>query len=772
MENTVNHFVLRNYVKQIWLLLLTASLTVLAGCGGSTSSASSGRLAGNWQFTMANPADNSFVGGLQGGFLQQGQNSVTGTVAYAIALPAPGTGSASTSTPIPCNSGSAPVSGTIDGQNVTLTATAGGQTFTLTGTVTSDGSTMIGTYTSTPGLVVNGVACGTAQSGVQWSASLVPSISGSVNGSFHSKASGLLSNQDFLVTGALSQGDNVGASSATVTGTLTFQNYSCLGSSHQTVNVNGEISGNSIILQMFADNGLTIGQVGQSSGLNTLVGPVVYENVAAGGYILHNIGQQYAYGYIVNTSSCSKGTPFFQDQGNICLASANGTGCSQPISLSPSIVTFPTQSVGSTSVTQSITLTNTDPSGATLSGLSLTWNPTAGYNYISGFSDFNGWPNFTELDSCTNSPGSTFSLQSQQSCKITIFYSPQQSCSWLPPSAGVAPSQCPPFLSGTVSSPPGLPATLTVNVPKSGSVNTAYTVPVSGTGLSAVVAATPEVDFGAEAVGQSSAPQSLSFTNYGAFPVQIFPTANAQNVCSTRVISLPRPIQTGDVDGLRVVQGPTIQRSIAPGTGSPTVSYICDIDPVSQKPNFQISSDSCTGTLLYPGQSCNLNIAYVPQPGTNTTNSGLDYYLELNTQPCPGNSVQPNCEIDSGRFPVELTTNASSPLRMSPGAGLDFGTQAKGTPSAPLTITLTNDPTIPNPGTVNFLGNTVTGDFVETDNCGVSLAPGSSCTLNIVFTPLSTSFEQGTITIGYNVPSSPSLSSAHTQIVHLRGIGQ
>ena len=296
-------------------------------------------------------------------------------------------------------------------------------------------------------------------------------------------------------------------------------------------------------------------------------------------------------------------------------------------------------------------------------------------------------------------------------------------------------------------------------------------MPISGTGLSAVVPSTPEIDFGAEAVGQSSNPQLVSFTNSGTFPVQILPAATSTNSCSTRTVGVPRPIQTGNVDGLRVVQGPSIQRSIS-SSGTPTVSYLCDVDLISQKANFQIASDSCTGTLLYPGDSCSLNIAYVPQPGTNASNGGLDYFLELNTQECSGTSVQPNCEIDSGRFPVELTSNASSPLRMSPGAGLDFGTQKQGTPSAPLTITLTNDSSIPNPGTVNFLGNTVTGDFTETDDCGASLAPGSSCTLNVVFMPLSTSFEQGTIAINYTVPSSPILNSAHTQLVHLRGFGQ
>ena len=101
---------------------------------------------------------------------------------------------------------------------------------------------------------------------------------------------------------------------------------------------------------------------------------------------------------------------------------------------------------------------------------------------------------------------------------------------------------------------------------------------------------------------------------------------------------------------------------------------------------------------------------------------------------------------------------------MTPGAGLDFGNQAKGHSGAPLTITLFNDPSIPNPATVNFTGNLVKGDFNESDNCGASLAPGSSCTMTVTFTPRIVGFDQGSITITYAV--------GQIQTIHLRGTGQ
>src|ERR1700723_4428961 len=109
-------------------LLLLASLLTLAGCGGNPASQpqSTGALAGNWQFTMGAPSDNSFLGGMQGGFLLQNNTAITGGVVYSVFLPpVPG------SSPAICSSGSASVTGTVSGQNVTLSVAAGVQTFTL-----------------------------------------------------------------------------------------------------------------------------------------------------------------------------------------------------------------------------------------------------------------------------------------------------------------------------------------------------------------------------------------------------------------------------------------------------------------------------------------------------------------------------------------------------------------------------------------------------------------------------------------------------------------
>jgi hypothetical protein len=709
-------------------------MLVLSACGGGSSvssqNATASPLSGNWQFTLTSPPDNSFVGGVQGGFLLQSNGNVNGAVVYSVALPQPGG-----APPVVCNSGSAPIIGTISGGSVSFTTTAGAQTFTLTGNLSSDGKTMSGSYTTSDG---NG--CGTLQiAGVPWSARLVPALTGAVQGSIHSVNNPSYHDQDFPVTGTLTQGENIGASNATVTGTLAFQNYPCL----DFVSVSGTISGGSVILEIFASNGLNVGRIGAPVGFAN-PSPVAFESSDQGN-LLHGVN-----GYGITTKACPGGN-LPGDIGNICLAVGNAKACTQPVLLTPSFLTFPVQAVGTFPTGQTITLTNNDPAGKPLD-LSLDFVPQAGAPSPFGLSDFNGLPNFTETDNCADSLNSPFTLAPQQSCTVTVSFAPQQGCPWMPSTqlGGVAPAVCSLFPYFPLS------AKLKVTSDRSADGDNTFAVPITGVGQSALVPSTPELDFGAEAVGQTSPAQLLSFTNQGLAPVQILPATGVPCGDPGQIVTLPRPLAPGKVAGFQVLTGQIT------ADGSTTIDYLCDSDLVSTLPNFQISADTCSGRVLAPQESCSLDVALAPQPGTSF-NPAPDYFLELDTLQCTSD-VTSNCEIDSGRFPVELRANIPSPLRMSPGAGLDFGNHLVGLLSdPPLTITLFNDPNDPNAGTVSFTGNLVKGDYLELDDCGSSLAPGASCTLSIRFKPQIVGFDPGTLTIGY-VPG-------QTQTVYLRGLG-
>lgn len=732
---STHHVARRDNLPPCWRLFLVGMIfLVLTGCGTGpapilNSQRSSIPLQGNWQFTVTPPPDNSFVGGLQGGFLLQDNGTVTGGIVYSISLPQP-----PPTPPVICSSGSASVTGTLAGQNVTLTARAGNVTYTLTGTLSADGLSLTGTYSAS-----DGQGCGTAQDGLSFTAISLPPITGSFQGSFHSVTSvAHLNDRNFSVSGILTQGENIGASHATVTGTLNFPDYPCLGSA----SLNGTISGNAVILQIIGSDGLNAGEIGAPPGFRN-PSPVVFGTVAEGvGPVL-----QGANGYGVNTKACEGGnTP--GDIGNICLAlGLFNNSCDQPIMLSPGSLTFPTQYLGSSPTAQTITLTNVDPSGTTVSDLSLSFNPQSGPPSPFGFSDFNGLPNFTEVDSCANPPGSTFSLAPGQSCSITVFFSPQQSCSWLPSTAlgGISPSSC----------PAPLTARVTVQSSRSVDADKTFAANITGGGFSAIFPEIPELDFGAEIAGEMSAPQSLSLINLGQSPVQILSALDQPCGTFGRLVTLPRPLAPGIVSGFQVLTG-TI---FADGS---TIDYFCDSDQTTGLPNFQISSDNCSGRVLNPLDTCDLQVTFVPQPSTPLL-PALDYFLELDTLQCT-DDVTTDCEIDSGRFPVELKANPPSPLRMTPAAGLNFGFQLLNLPSDPLHITLFNDPNDPNAGPVNFTGNLVTGsNFLVSDDCGSTLNPGESCTLTATYTPKKTALEQGTVSITYAV--------GQIQTVYLRGRG-
>ncbi len=401
-------------MKFVFLMCLTSTL-VLSGCGSNNNGSSSYQpLSGDWQFTMAPPTDGSFVGGLQGGFLLQsnGSSTTSGSVAYSISLP--------TTPPVVCNSGSAAITGTVTGFGVNFTATAGTQTFTLVGTLNSTGTTMSGTYTSTAGTAADGSPCGNAETGLAWYAVLVPPLTGSVQGTFYSGGgSAGLDEQDFLVSGALIQATNAGSSNSSLTGNLIFLNATSNSTDYPCflqVTVSGQISGNTVSLQLLGSDGSIVGQIGTTTGSTADLSPVIV-NTVAGGYVLSGPGPSYIVATgappATATNPCPGSlstTSVAGDFGTVCLAGNGAASCTQPITLAPTALSFPAQTVGTTS-SQAVTLTN-----STKSNLSLTVALTSN----SGL--------FTETDQCgaagVPSNGEPFDLIPGQPCTIMISYAP------------------------------------------------------------------------------------------------------------------------------------------------------------------------------------------------------------------------------------------------------------------------------------------------------------------------------------------------------------
>jgi uncharacterized repeat protein (TIGR01451 family) len=93
-------------------------------------------------------------------------------------------------------------------------------------------------------------------------------------------------------------------------------------------------------------------------------------------------------------------------------------------------------------------------------------------------------------------------------------------------------------------------------------------------------------------------------------------------------------------------------------------------------------------------------------------------------------------------------------------ASMAFLDQLVGSTGAPQTATLTMSGT----GTLDISSIAVSGDFAQTNDCGSTLGPATTCTITITFTPTATGTRTGFITVSDNAPNSP-------QTIALTGTG-
>jgi hypothetical protein len=154
---------------------------------------------------------------------------------------------------------------------------------------------------------------------------------------------------------------------------------------------------------------------------------------------------------------------------------------------------------------------------------------------------------------------------------------------------------------------------------------------------------------------------------------------------------------------------------------------------------------------LAPGKSCTITIAFVAGPFYSPQTATLQIMDNA-----PGSPQ-----------PVTLSATVIDPLANFSPTSLSFGT-VNHTSSSSLNVTLSN------PGATPLIfsgtGISVTGtnakNFVQTNNCGSSLAAGTKCTIAVKFTPQTT----GTFTANLTVMDNAQ-SGSGTQIVPLSGKG-
>ena len=120
------------------------------------------------------------------------------------------------------------------------------------------------------------------------------------------------------------------------------------------------------------------------------------------------------------------------------------------------------------------------------------------------------------------------------------------------------------------------------------------------------------------------------------------------------------------------------------------------------------------------------------------------------------NRVLTAAEIQSDmNTPLGAGGSNSSPVVTLSSSSLDFSSQQVGTSSASKSAVLTNTGSAPlSIGSISISGAN-SADFGQTNNCGISLAANSSCSINVIFTPAGAGARTATLTITDNAAGSP-----------------
>jgi len=226
----------RAYWRPLTLGLLFLFLFAALSCGTSPAPSTSSLISGNWQLTLTR--HNSTQQWIFSGFLVQSGSNVTGS--FVLNSGCQGVG---------------PVSGTLSGQNLQFTVGTFGQDFSLTATLPSGGSSqtsMSGQFSTLQGGCVGFESSGT------WTAVRIPPLSGPFQGSFVALGQNAMT---VNVNGSLAQGPNVGASNASLTGTLNATGSPSFCSYIGNATVTGLITGTSVTLNIYGPDGSLIGQV-------------------------------------------------------------------------------------------------------------------------------------------------------------------------------------------------------------------------------------------------------------------------------------------------------------------------------------------------------------------------------------------------------------------------------------------------------------------------------------------------------------------------------
>ncbi len=418
----------------------------------------------------------------------------------------------------------------------------------------------------------------------------------------------------------------------------------------------------------------------------------------------------------------------------------SGTGTGAPtvtVTVTPATLTFTSQTVGTTSPSQPVTVKNTSTLSTTLSigaatgdfaqtntcsstlaaGASCTVNVT-----FTPTTTGTRTGSISITDQATNSPQSVSLTGTGAAATITVTATPT-SLSFGNEAVGMTSTSQPITVKNTGT------GNTTVVIAASANFGQTNTCPASPATLNAGVSCTVNATFAPTATGSltgtisvtdsaSNSPQTISLSGTGLTTMTVTPSTLAfgnQNVGTT---SASQPI--------------TVKNA---GTASTSIT-------VAASTNYS-QTNNCTPTLA-GGATCTINVTFAP-----TTGGSL-----------PGTVTITDSAANSPQTVTLSGTGTTVIVTPSP-ASLTFPSQTVGTTSGSMSFTVTNTGTGSTPLTVGA----ATGDFAQTNACPTTLAAsGGTCTVNVTFTPTTTGTRTGSIAITDQATNSP-------QTVSLSGTG-
>lgn len=293
--------------------------------------------------------------------------------------------------------------------------------------------------------------------------------------------------------------------------------------------------------------------------------------------------------------------------------------------------------------------------------------------------------------------------------------------------------------------------------------------------------------FVSQAVGTTSAPQTLTFQNTGTTAL----TLGAMTISTSEFVlsgQCPSTLAAGASCSVSVVFAPTV-------TGSPSATLSVTANVQGGSLTVPLTGTATQGSVivLTPlrldfgsmilGQSSPVQYLTIANTGTQTatlqqpstsgpfaiTANTCGTVLKTNTSCTVGLDFAPTVAgVVSGTLSVSDSAGTQTAVLTGTGHAaatdglsattLNFAPQAEGTVSAPQQVVLINN------GDASLAGIAaqITGDFTVTSGCGTSLPAHSSCAFQIAFAPQAIGSESGTLTVD---------DLMHQQVVALRGSG-